>query len=101
MTLIATVTVCLSAASPNPKRMSFQMACGTAIGAFVGFFETFFVFPWIDGFPLLCMVLAPVFAWLWPKLDKHGLNPSLPAKFGWALVFLGLAAWVAIRGMGT
>ncbi|MFP3571149.1 FUSC family protein, partial [Paraburkholderia sp. SIMBA_030] len=36
MTLIATVTVGLSAASPNPKRMSFQMACGTAIGAFVG-----------------------------------------------------------------
>ena len=61
MTLIATVTAGLSAASPNPKRLSFQMACGTAIGAVVGFFETFFVFPWIDGFPLLCMVLAPVF----------------------------------------
>ncbi|CAG8866980.1 p-hydroxybenzoic acid efflux pump subunit AaeB [Pseudomonas fluorescens] len=61
MTLIATVTVGLSAASPNPKRMSFQMACGTLLGAFIGFFETFFVFPWIDGFPLLCMVLAPVF----------------------------------------
>ncbi|WP_288502172.1 FUSC family protein, partial [uncultured Pseudomonas sp.] len=61
MTLIATVTAGLSAASPNPKRLSFQMACGTAIGAVIGFFETFFVFPWIDGFPLLCMVLAPVF----------------------------------------
>ena len=61
MTLIATVTVGLSAASPNPRRMSFQMACGTLLGAFIGFFETFFVFPWIDGFPLLCMVLAPVF----------------------------------------
>ena len=61
MTLIGTVTVGLSAASPNPRRMSFQMACGTLLGAFIGFFETFFVFPWIDGFPLLCMVLAPVF----------------------------------------
>jgi uncharacterized membrane protein YccC len=61
MTLIATVTVGLSAASPNPRRMSFQMACGTLLGALIGFFETFFVFPWIDGFPLLCMVLAPVF----------------------------------------
>ncbi|WP_296264554.1 FUSC family protein [Pseudomonas sp. UBA6562] len=61
MTLIATVTAGLSAASPNPKRMAFQMACGTLFGAFVGFFETFFVFPWIDGFALLCLVLAPVF----------------------------------------
>ncbi|WP_144934922.1 FUSC family protein [Pseudomonas alabamensis] len=62
MTLIATVTAGLSAASPNPRRLSFQMACGTLLGALVGFFETFFVFPWIDGFPLLCLVLAPVFA---------------------------------------
>jgi len=61
MTLIATVTAGLSATSSNPKRLSFQMACGTLLGAFVGFFETFFVFPWIDGFALLCLVLSPVF----------------------------------------
>jgi uncharacterized membrane protein YccC len=40
--------------------MAFQMACGTLIGAVVGFVEMFFVFPWIDGFPLLCVMLAPV-----------------------------------------
>ena len=60
MTLIAAATVGLSAATPNPKRMAFQMACGTLIGALVGFIEMFFVFPWIDGFPLLCVMLAPV-----------------------------------------
>ncbi|KIQ09513.1 fusaric acid resistance protein [Pseudomonas simiae] len=60
MTLIAAATVGLSAAAPNPKRMAFQMACGTLIGALVGFVEMFFVFPWIDGFPLLCVMLAPV-----------------------------------------
>lgn len=60
MTLIAAATVGLSAATPNPKRMAFQMACGTLIGALVGFVEMFFVFPWIDGFPLLCVMLAPV-----------------------------------------
>lgn len=60
MTLVSAATVGLSAATPNPRRMSFQMACGTLLGAIVGFFETFFVFPWIDGFPLLCLVLAPV-----------------------------------------
>jgi uncharacterized membrane protein YccC len=62
MTLVSAATVALSATTPNPRRMSFQMACGTALGAVSGFFVTFFVFPQIDGFPLLCMVLAPVFA---------------------------------------
>eukprot|EP01030_Chromulinospumella_sphaerica_P009762 gene9762-9575_t len=51
----------LSAATPNPKRMAFQMACGTFLGALIGFVEMFFIFPWIDGFPLLCVMLAPVF----------------------------------------
>lgn len=31
------------------------------------------------------------FAWLWPKLDKRGLNPSYPAKFALGLVFCGLS----------
>ncbi|MFJ2459758.1 FUSC family protein [Pseudomonas neuropathica] len=61
MTLIAAATVGLSAATPNPKRMAFQMACGTFLGALIGFVEMFFIFPWIDGFPLLCVMLAPVF----------------------------------------
>ena len=60
MTLIAAATVGLSAATPNPKRMAFQMACGTFLGALIGFFEMFFIFPLIDGFPLLCVMLAPV-----------------------------------------
>lgn len=60
MTMIAAATVGLSAATPNPKRMAFQMACGTLAGALIGFVEMFFVFPLIDGFPLLCMMLAPV-----------------------------------------
>ena len=86
MTLIATVTVGLSAASPNPKRMSFQMACGTLFGAFVGFFETFFVFPWIDGFPLLCMVLAPVFV----------LGAFLASRPAYAGYGIGLLVFFAI-----
>ncbi|PKA69195.1 putative membrane protein YccC [Pseudomonas baetica] len=60
LTLIAAATVGLSAATPNPKRMAFQMACGTFLGALIGFVEMFFIFPWIDGFPLLCVMLAPV-----------------------------------------
>ncbi|KRG77321.1 hypothetical protein ABB30_07380 [Stenotrophomonas ginsengisoli] len=40
---------------------------------------------------LAVISLSPVFAWLWPRLDRIGLNPSYPAKFAWGLVFCGLA----------
>lgn len=36
-------------------------------------------------------VLSPIFAWLWPRLDARGLNPSASAKFGGGLIFAGLA----------
>lgn len=62
MTLVAAATIGLSAATPNPRRMSFQMACGTLLAACLGFVEYVYLYPQIDGFPLLCMVLAPVFA---------------------------------------
>ena len=61
MILVSAATVALSATTNNPRRMSFQMACGTMLGAVLGFIETFFVFPQIDGFALLCVFLAPVF----------------------------------------
>lgn len=61
MILVSAATLGLSAMTPNPRRMSFQMACGTLLGAVCGFVETFFLFPFIDGFPLLCLLLAPVF----------------------------------------
>lgn len=37
------------------------------------------------------IALSPVFAWIWPRLDRLHLNPSYPAKFAWGLVFAGLA----------
>lgn len=61
MTLASAATVALSSTTNNPRRLSFQMACGTLLGAIAGFVETFFLFPHIDGFPLLCVLLAPVF----------------------------------------
>ncbi|KTB71900.1 FUSC family protein [Pseudomonas syringae] len=61
MILASAATVALSSTTHNPKRMSFQMASGTLLGALLGFIETFFLFPHIDGFALLCMLLAPIF----------------------------------------
>ncbi|TDV69838.1 FUSC family protein [Pseudomonas sp. LP_7_YM] len=86
MTLVSAATVALSATTPNPRRMSFQMACGTLLGALLGFFITFFVLPRIDGFPLLCMVLAPVFV----------LGTFLTTRPQWAGYGLGLLIFFCI-----
>ena len=37
------------------------------------------------------VALAPVFSWLWPWLEKRGMNPGKPAKMAIGLVFAGLA----------
>jgi len=79
MTLVSALTVGLSAFSPNPKRMSFQIACGTLVAAVIGVFEVFFVYPLIDGFPLLCLVIAPVlvlgsFLLVRPQWAGYGLG---------------------------
>lgn len=47
------------------------------------------------------IALAPVFALLWPWLDKQNINPSIPRKFSLALIGVGLGFYVlvlAIRG---
>ena len=41
-------------------------------------------------------VLSPIFAWLWPMLDRRGWNPSAPAKFGWGLICAGLSMGVLV-----
>ncbi len=43
---------------------------------------------------IFIIILAVPFAWLWPQLDKRGLNPSASAKFAWALVFAGVAHFI-------
>jgi POT family proton-dependent oligopeptide transporter len=45
---------------------------------------------------VLIIVLAPVFAWLWPALGPR--NPSYPTKFGIGLAFVGLGFLVLVGG---
>ncbi len=61
VTLTAVVATLVSAAA-NPARMAIQMAQGTVLAVLFGFGITFFVLPRIDGFPLLCLAVGPVFA---------------------------------------
>lgn len=37
------------------------------------------------------VLLSPLFAWLWPWLDRRGLNPSKPAKMAIGLLVAGLS----------
>ncbi len=37
------------------------------------------------------VVLSPIFAWLWPWLEKRGINPSKPAKMAIGLILAGLS----------
>lgn len=48
--------------------------------------------------PIYIVLLGPVFAGLWTWLGKRGLEPSAPAKFGLALVQIGLSFLVFVWG---
>jgi proton-dependent oligopeptide transporter, POT family len=48
--------------------------------------------------PIYIILLAPLFAALWIKLGRRGLEPSAPAKFGLALAQMGLANLVLVWG---
>lgn len=42
------------------------------------------------------LVLAPFFAWLWPRLEKRGLNPGKSAKSAWGLILAGVSFLVLV-----
>jgi len=51
--------------------------------------------------PIYIVLLGPIFAGLWAYLGKRGLEPSAPAKFGLALVQVGLSFLVFVWGART
>jgi proton-dependent oligopeptide transporter, POT family len=48
--------------------------------------------------PIYIILLAPLFAGLWVSLGRRGMEPSAPAKFGIALLQVGLANLVLVWG---
>jgi POT family proton-dependent oligopeptide transporter len=54
---------------------------------------------WLQSInPLFIITLAPVFAWLWMWLDRRKKEPSLPMKFGFGLLLLGVGFLVIAWG---
>ncbi|MDX1685485.1 MAG: peptide MFS transporter [Saprospiraceae bacterium] len=48
--------------------------------------------------PLYIILLAPLFSWIWIRLNKRGLEPSTPMKFVLGLTQLGLGFLVIVLG---
>ncbi|MFP4599190.1 MAG: peptide MFS transporter, partial [Persicimonas sp.] len=48
--------------------------------------------------PAYIILLAPIFAWMWQRLQKAGLEPSTPVKFGLSLLQLSLGFVVLVWG---
>jgi len=44
------------------------------------------------------VALSPLIAALWATLNRRGQNPSIPAKFAWGLILLGLGFLVMYAG---
>jgi POT family proton-dependent oligopeptide transporter len=54
---------------------------------------------WGQNFnPAFILIFGALFSILWVKLSKIGKNPSIPAKFGLALMQLGLGYGVLVVG---
>ncbi|RKR38371.1 FUSC family protein [Paraburkholderia sp. BL17N1] len=58
----AALACALTSTAPNPSKMAVQMAVGAVLATVTGYVFTCYVYPNIDGFPLLCATLAPVLA---------------------------------------
>jgi len=63
MAVIAGALTCaLTSSAANPTRLAAQMAVGAICATLVGYLFMCYVYPNVDGFPLLCVTLAPVLA---------------------------------------
>ncbi|MFS8063694.1 MAG: peptide MFS transporter [Luteimonas sp.] len=51
--------------------------------------------------PLFILLLAPLFATLWPRLEKMSMNPSIPRKFAIALIGLALGFALLVFAIKT
>ena len=58
----AAITCALTSTSPNAPKLAAQMAVGVLLATLTGYVFTCYVYPNIDGFPLLCAVLVPALA---------------------------------------
>ncbi len=49
--------------------------------------------------PLLIMLLAPVFSWMWIRLNRAKKEPRTPMKFFYGLLLMALGYWTIVLGV--
>jgi POT family proton-dependent oligopeptide transporter len=59
-----------------------------------GWTPTFEIFQSVN--PIFILLLAPVFATLWPALDRKNINPSIPRKFAYGLAGAAIGFYVLV-----
>ena len=80
LAVIGTAIACaLSSTSPRASKFVAQMAVGAAGATIVGYLYMCYVYPNIDGYPLLCATLAPAlgfgaFLAMRPGLSGYGIG---------------------------
>lgn len=47
---------------------------------------------------LFIILFAPVFAWLWVRLDKRNMNPNIAVKFALGIILVGLGFGALVLG---
>ncbi|MGA3250715.1 MAG: FUSC family protein [Paraburkholderia sp.] len=78
----AALACALTSTAPNASKLTLQMALGAVLATMVGYLYTCYVYPNIDGFPLLCATLAPVLAFgasvaMRPGISGYGVGFSV------------------------
>ncbi|NPT46503.1 FUSC family protein [Paraburkholderia sp. 1N] len=78
----AAIMCALSSTAPDASKMTLQIAIGTVFATVVAYLFTCYVYPNIDGFPLLCVTLAPVLAFgafiaMRPGISGYGVGFSV------------------------
>ncbi|MBL8751664.1 MAG: peptide MFS transporter [Planctomycetes bacterium] len=64
--------------------------------------EKKFDFEWFQSVNSIWIIaLGPVFAWTWVWLERRRLNPSIPVKFGFGVVCVGLGFGVLMWAMSA
>lgn len=64
-----------------------------------GWTPTFEIFQSVN--PVFIIMLAPLFATLWVKLDKADWNPSIPRKFAYGLAGAAVGFYVLVLAIGS
>jgi proton-dependent oligopeptide transporter, POT family len=48
---------------------------------------------------MFILMLSPLFAWLWPRLETVGFNPGKPVKTAIGILVAGLSFWILVYSL--